>query len=140
MDKRSSKPTKQLYRWTRENGHFGLRHTAIVEKVLGRKLKGLEEIHHVDGDGTNNNKANLVVCPDRIYHSLLHLRQRALEKCGNASYRKCPFCKEWDDPSNMVAFPKNPKTSKKRLNQFKHRHCENSYAVRKRALKRLLHE
>ncbi len=40
-------------------------------KILRRKLKTLEEVHHVDGDGKNNVNGNLVVCT-RSFHRYLH--------------------------------------------------------------------
>jgi hypothetical protein len=73
----------------------------IVEAVLGRTLKTTEQVHHVDENPFNNAHSNLVVCPNQPYHHLLHVRTRAYEACGNANYRKCPYCKVYDDPANM---------------------------------------
>jgi len=70
-------------------------HRSIVERVLGKQLKGNEQIHHVDGNKNNNAHCNLVVCPDMKYHKLLHARQRILMLGGNpdkdkyCSYHKC---------------------------------------------------
>ena len=36
-------------------------HKYIIEKKLGRKLKGNEVVHHVDGDKLNFNQDNLIV-------------------------------------------------------------------------------
>jgi hypothetical protein len=36
-----------------------------------------------------------VVCPDRSYHKLLHVRQSALAASGHADWRKCWRCKEY---------------------------------------------
>lgn len=78
------------------NGIRQLEHIVIAEKAIGRKLKKGEEVHHVDGNGTNNSNNNLVVCPNHAYHFLLHIRQRALDATGDANKRKCKYCKEWD--------------------------------------------
>jgi len=76
-------------------------HVLIAEKALGKSLPKGSHVHHVDGNPSNNDPKNLVVCPNSGYHKLLELRTRALEICGNANYRKCPFCKKYDDPENM---------------------------------------
>lgn len=82
------------------NGHR-LEHILIAEKALGKSLPKGAEVHHVDGNGRNNAPENLVVCPDRAYHALLHVRQRALEESGDANNRKCMICKQWDRPENL---------------------------------------
>ena len=51
-------------------------HIAIAEKVLGRKLKKQENVHHLDGNGLNNEHSNLVIC-SRAYHAWLHKVGRA---------------------------------------------------------------
>jgi hypothetical protein len=76
-------------------------HVLIAEKALGKQLPKGAEVHHVDGNGLNNNPWNLVVCPNRAYHFLLHQRQRAYEACGNADYIKCPLCKTYDKKENL---------------------------------------
>lgn len=86
------------------NGEQRSEHVVIVESVLGRKLNGAEEVHHVNRNKADNTKSNLVVCPSRAYHMLIHQRQRAFDASGNASYRKCKFCKTYSDPSAMGIF------------------------------------
>lgn len=54
-------------------------HILVAEKVLGKPLLKGTQIHHIDGDGLNNNNNNLVACQDQAYHSLLHKRQRRLK-------------------------------------------------------------
>lgn len=76
-------------------------HRLVAEQALGRFLKPSEVVHHADRDGTNNTKSNLVICPDCAYHHLLHVRDRAFRVCGNAGWRKCATCKQYDDPANM---------------------------------------
>ena len=76
-------------------------HVLIAEAVLGRPLPNGAEVHHVNGDGSDNRPGNLVICPSRSYHRLLHKRQRALDMCGHADWQKCEICGEYDDPANM---------------------------------------
>jgi hypothetical protein len=85
----------------RFNGEKTFEHRVIVERLLGRKLSRTVEIHHLNGNALDNRHENLVVCPDHSYHMLLHARQKALDACGNASYRCCIVCKLWDSPDNM---------------------------------------
>jgi len=88
-----------------------------AEKAIGHRLPIGTQVHHADNNPSNNSNDNLVVCPDQSYHRLLHVRMRALTACGDASKRKCQFCKLWDDTKNMTA-PGNGRS-------FHHRECEN---------------
>lgn len=83
------------------NGRIEYGHVLVAEKALGRKLKSPEVVHHVNGNGLDNRPDNLVVCPDQNYHLLLHVRQRAYDACGHADWRKCKFCKQYDDPATV---------------------------------------
>lgn len=47
--------------WEGKNKHFVLQHRYIVEKILGRSLEANEDVHHKDGNKTNNNPSNLEV-------------------------------------------------------------------------------
>lgn len=76
-------------------------HVLIAEKALGRKLPPGACVHHIDRNPLNNSHDNLVICPDQKYHSLLHMRMRALAACGNASWRKCKRCGKYDAPDNV---------------------------------------
>lgn len=72
-----------------------LEHLLVAERALGKSLPDGAQVHHVNGDRSDNRPANLVVCQDAAYHKLLHRRQRALKACGNANWHKCRYCKEW---------------------------------------------
>ena len=93
-------------------------HILIAEKALGKPLPAGAVVHH-------HTPEQLVVCQDDVYHHFLHQRQRALEACGHASWRKCYICHQYDDPANMTR-----NASKNKL-RFSHNSCRNEY-LRKR--------
>src|SRR3990167_645074 len=99
-----------------------LEHVIIVERAIGRALPKGAQIHHVDGNGRNNECSNLVVCPNRAYHSLLHMRTAALNACGNPDWRKCGFCKKWDAPANLAFWKRGSPSG----TVIAHRECANA--------------
>lgn len=97
----SGTPNNKGY-WMHEiNGRNVLRHVLIAEQALGKRLPKGAQVHHVDEDRSNDRNDNLVICPNASYHQLLHRRQRALDACGNANWRKCHICKQYDAPSRL---------------------------------------
>ena len=89
----------------------------IVERALGKSIPIRAEVHHFNEIKNDDRPNNLVLCQDRAYHMLLHRRQRALRACGHINWKKCPYCKEHDDPGNMV----------NRSNHFVHKECRNKH-------------
>lgn len=85
----------------RNKGVIKYEHVIVAEKALGRELPNGAQVHHVNLDPSDNRPSNLVICPDDSYHKLLHKRLRAYEESGNANYRQCHFCHQYDDPQRM---------------------------------------
>lgn len=65
------------FRYPQQNGER--EHRLTAERVLGRKLRKNEEVHHVDQNTMNSANCNLVIC-SRAFHKYLHFRERLRAK------------------------------------------------------------
>jgi hypothetical protein len=99
-------------------------HIVIAEKALGKQMPPKAVVHHVNEIKTDNRPANLVICPDHAYHKFLHQRLDAKKACGHADWRKCGYCKQYDEPANLyipnVGMPRHLKcfnAYRRKLNQ-----------------------
>lgn len=83
----------------RKENRIGVsKHILIAEKALGKRLPKGAEVHHVDGNRSNNDNSNLVICQDKRYHHLLHRRHDIQEAGYNPNtHLKCTDCKEYKD-------------------------------------------
>ena len=81
--------TKYGYATVRtEVGKRKFEHVIIAERALGRKLKGHEVVHHINGDRADNRNCNLLIC-DKGYHSALHWKMAQIQrKENNNEYSK----------------------------------------------------
>ncbi len=53
---------------------YAYEHRLVAEAKIGRRLTSGEQVHHIDGDKTNNNPANLEVCASFAHHRAEHRR------------------------------------------------------------------
>jgi len=108
-------------------------HILLAEKALGKQLPPEADVHHINRIKNDNRNNNLVICQDRAYHMLLHQRQRALEKTGNADWRLCKFCGQYGDPNTMARHRSLKKPT--HTGTFEHKDCKRK-ALREYILRR----
>lgn len=99
-------------------------HVLVAECALGKSLPAGTEVHHVNGIRIDNANTNLVVCENRSYHCLLHIRAAAKKAIGDVRGRQCDLCKQWEVPGEdmqvyiVKKFPDG-------VGQARHRSCAN---------------
>lgn len=112
---------------------YEYQHVVVAEMALGKKLPKGVVVHHIDENRSNNSGDNLVLCPDRKYHALLHTRADALKACGHAGWRKCSYCQTYDAPKNLrIDYDEGGC----RVGAIRHIECENAFRRASRARKR----
>lgn len=101
-----------------------MEHVLIAEKALGKFLSPGVEVHHFP---SKDIFTHLVICQDHAYHFLLHVRHRAFIACGNPNWRKCQYCKKYDDIKNLYCSPNGY--------VYEHRACFRAYQREQRRKK-----
>jgi HNH endonuclease len=55
---------------------YVLEHRLVMEKILGRILKREERVHHIDGNGLNNDPKNLCLFKNHAEHMKFHFHEK----------------------------------------------------------------
>lgn len=63
---------KEKYIFVKKEGKFVQEHRLIAEKILNRKLKEKEVIHHKNGVKTDNDPLNLMLFENQKSHQTFH--------------------------------------------------------------------
>lgn len=100
-------------------------HVRIAEKALGKALPVGAVVHHVNEIKTDNRNENLVICPDRAYHNLIHARMAAIAATGDPEQRPCRHCKQYEILSNLRVYERG------NTNSYWHVSCSRENAKQK---------
>lgn len=115
----------------RRLGKHAMAHRVRAERALGHPLPPKAEVHHADGSKLVD--APLVICQDRWYHKLLHVRMRVKAAGGNPNTDAvCSVCRCAKSKTQF-----SPSRSRK-LTGVHHecRTCKNAQSRMRRAMKK----
>lgn len=100
---------------------YVLEQILVLEKALGRPVLPTEEAHHRNRIRSDNSPGNLILFWTKGMHRSYHERLKAYEECGHYEWRKCMYCHQYDDPSNMSSYKTKINT------RYYHKHCHAEY-------------
>ncbi len=63
-------------------------HRMVAEEMLGRRLLESEQVHHIDGDKSNNTPSNLIVL-SREDHARIHAKMNIAKRKRDQHGRLC---------------------------------------------------
>ena len=112
-----------------QNGRKKQQHVLVMEAAIGRLVRPGEVVHHRDRNRQNNELSNLVLCESQAAHKELHLQEDAIAAGAPPNYRRCVFCKAYDDPAAMTKTGNNSSG-----HRYYHKAC-NAKKERERKLK-----
>jgi hypothetical protein len=67
-------------------------HILVMEGAVGGPLPDGAEVHHLDGNKTNNVIENLYLCRDRHHHMVLEAALKRLRRSGDVTVKRCHLC------------------------------------------------
>lgn len=101
--------TRDGYKLISVNGKNVLEHRYVYENFYQTKLNRNQIIHHIDGNGLNNEITNLELLDSQSEHISIHNKERNFKKfldLGETSELKhCPKC---NTTKSITEFHKNP--------------------------------
>jgi hypothetical protein len=103
----------------------------MAETIYKDELTNNSVIHHKNKNTLDDRCCNLMVFKNNSEHRKYHAKINALEKSGNESYRPCVYCKQYDDPKNLIAIKTgghyHRNCAKEYNNKYNHevRRCDN---------------
>lgn len=72
--------------WDEETGRWEYTHRRVAEKKMGGRIRSGYEVHHKDGDKTNNRPDNLVALPRHEHREVHQLKNEIEAKQDRARY------------------------------------------------------
>lgn len=64
--------TRTKYKFLTVDGQFQKEHRVVMAKIIGRSVRAYEVVHHIDGNGQNNETENLFLFHCRRCHNYHH--------------------------------------------------------------------